>query len=187
MTGNPEVTGLPTIRQEPRVLPPLTPTGVAGPGPVFSERCFAIASAGKSVTQSAHTTTCMVIRAQSSLQLAPILCDHANNRSGVNDKIRTTVFFQAVNDKDIRKRSVCPGVPLQVSTQACGFPEQTRQIDKQKCQSGKIDECQPMHSVGGGLHLSFCVSGNLRVATSTNAFLPICIGSNCPQTGDRFE
>lgn len=100
---------------------------------------------------------------------------------------KSIVFFQAVSDKNLRKRSVCSGDPLQVSTQACGFPEQTRQIDKQKCQSGKIDERQPMHSVGGGLHLSFCVSGNLRVAKSTNAFLPTCIWSNCPQTGDRFE
>ena len=53
--------------------------------------CLAIASAGKSVIQSAHTTTCMVMRAQASGQVAPILCDHANNTSGVNDKIRTPV------------------------------------------------------------------------------------------------
>ena len=33
----------------------------------------------------------MVMRANASLQLAPILCDHANNTSGVNDKIKTTV------------------------------------------------------------------------------------------------
>ena len=67
----------------------LAPRGQSGAG-VF-RGCLVIASAGKSVTQSAHTTTWIVMRAHASLQRAPILYDHASNTSGVNDKIRTTV------------------------------------------------------------------------------------------------
>ena len=47
--------------------------------------CFVIASQGKSVTQIAQTTTCIVMRAQASG-----LCEIANNTLGTNDKIRTT-------------------------------------------------------------------------------------------------
>lgn len=53
-----------------------------------------MASAGKRVTQSAHTTTCIIMRAQASGQVAPISWDLANNTSGVNDKIRTAVATQ---------------------------------------------------------------------------------------------
>jgi len=48
-----------------------------------------IASEGKSVTQIAHTTTCIVMRAQASRQPSPIMCEIANNTLGTNDKIRT--------------------------------------------------------------------------------------------------
>lgn len=74
--------------------------GVSGPsyridrgrsGACVFRGCLAIARVGKSVTQSAHTTTCIVMRAKASGQVAPISCDRANNTSGVKDKIRTTV------------------------------------------------------------------------------------------------
>ena len=54
------------------------------------EGCFVIASEGNSVVQIAHTTTCIVIRAQASGQPPPIMCEIANNRHGANDRIKTT-------------------------------------------------------------------------------------------------
>jgi hypothetical protein len=51
---------------------------------------FVIASEGKSVTQIAHTATCIVMRAQASGQPPPITCEIANNTHGTNERSKTT-------------------------------------------------------------------------------------------------
>jgi hypothetical protein len=76
---------------------------------------------------------------------------------------------------------------LQESAQPSGFAQKSGQVDNQKRYSGQVDECQPVYGVTGGLHPSFCVSDDLRMAAGANAFLPSRIRRNGPQTGDCFE